>query len=113
MEKGTNATSQPFRVVVTKAREASVRKEFIWQIVHEDEGGHRAVRAVSQRSFKTMEEAYRDGAAVLANHAKLPEMHYLRAQPRAEVTDRSARALPPAMYTGWYSDDAQRGPRPH
>ena len=58
-----------YRVVVRASGLA--RRGFIWEIVHSDVKANAFVKETSARSFRTMEEAFNDGAAVLAKWNKL------------------------------------------
>jgi|KBSMisStandDraft_5_1062788.scaffolds.fasta_scaffold738261_2 hypothetical protein len=64
----TNHKPQPsdarYRVVV-KANDASRRRGFSWEIVLDDTDGIAVVRA-SRESFKTLQRAYDNGCAALA-----------------------------------------------
>jgi hypothetical protein len=51
-----------YRIIV-KANDASRRRGFLWEIVSDDTGG---VIQASRQSFKTLQRAYDDGCAALA-----------------------------------------------
>jgi hypothetical protein len=62
-------TGALYRVVVKGS--GSSRRGFIWEIIHSDVKGGSTVKQTSTQSFRTMEDAYSDGAAALAKWNKL------------------------------------------
>ena len=56
--------ASPYRVVV-KANDASHRRGYFWEIVSDDTDGIVVIRA-SHESFQTLQRAYDDGCAALA-----------------------------------------------
>jgi hypothetical protein len=110
------ATISPFRIVVVKAREASLQKEFVWQIVRDQADGRHSVREVSRQSFKTMEEAYTSGTIAL-DHYERQFIGPRRVQLSVETKSSQGSLRQPTssrIYNGWYSDsDARPGLKQH
>lgn len=63
------APDPPQRRVVVRAS-GLTRRGYVWEIVHGDMKGNASVERTSARSFRTMEDAYSDGAAALARLPK-------------------------------------------
>jgi hypothetical protein len=67
----------PQRRVLVRAG-GLARRGYVWEIVHGDMMGNISVERTSARSFRTMEDAYRDGAAALA---RLPKPRPINSDP--------------------------------
>jgi hypothetical protein len=63
------APDPPQRRILVRAS-GLARRGYVWEIVHGDMMGNISVERTSARSFRTMEDAYRDGAATLARLPK-------------------------------------------
>ena len=68
------APGPPQRRVLVRAS-GLARRGYVWEIVHSDMKGNISVERTSARSFRTMEDAYSDGAAALARLPKLPPIN--------------------------------------
>jgi hypothetical protein len=55
---------------INQSGASAVRRGYVWEIVHSDMKGNISVERTSTRSFRTMEDAYSNGAAALARLPK-------------------------------------------
>lgn len=78
-----------YRVVVRAS--GSTRRSFIWEIVHSDVTGNTSVKRASAQLFRTMEEAYSNGAATLAGLPKRRPIRSAHTDP-PPVKNRRSRA---------------------